>query len=232
VRDLTLVDVVCLAGGGSPGTSLRLVTGGARVGWQAGEGRPGGPFPRSVAYDQRSDADLLIEAGRGDGGAFAELTLRYTPRLRGLVRRIAGNDNIVDEAVQETLLRVWRSAERFDPERASVATFTFAIARNVVTDLWRRAQVRPASDGIVVEDMVTARDDVEPMLTGLLVRDALASLSPEHRQVLELGYYQGMRQTEVAERLQIPVGTVKTRTYHALRQLRQQLAEVGGASHG
>lgn len=207
------------------------MTSGQRADGRAGGGRPG-PFLRSIPYDARSDADLLAAAGEGDSGAFAELTLRYTPRLRGLVRRIAGNDSIVDEAVQETLLRVWRSAERFDPDRATVATFVFAIARNVVTDLWRRAQVRPIGVVDVTDQTIAARDDVDPMLTGLLVRDALATLSPEHRQVLELGYYQGMRQAEVAERLQIPVGTVKTRTYHALRQLRHQLADVGGAING
>lgn len=193
--------------------------------------RLGAVTSRGSGFDSRTDAELLVAAGRGDDLAFGELTARYSPRLRGLVRRIAGSDALVDEAVQETLLRVWRNAARFDPQRATVATFAFAIARNVVTDLWRRAQVRPVSAGGVAEETVTARDDVDPMLTGLLVRDALAGLSAEHRQVIELGYYQGMRQNEVAERLQIPIGTVKTRTFYALRHLRAQLAEAG-TGHG
>jgi RNA polymerase sigma-70 factor (ECF subfamily) len=168
------------------------------------------------------DARLMARIAAGDRrDALGELYGRYERRLYGLGLKLLGDQSLAEELVQETFLRVWRNASRFDPARASVATYIFTIARRIAIDLWRRPSSRPFSPE--PEDEVSPGDPVERVLVGLTVRDALESLSEDHRRVLELSYGRDMNQRAIAERLGVPLGTVKTRTYHGLRALKHAL---------
>jgi RNA polymerase sigma-70 factor, ECF subfamily len=129
--------------------------------------------------------------------------------------------------VQETFVRLWQQSRRFDPSRGNVSTFLFAIARRIAVDLWRRPSSRPFEPEPAEAEATGTEDPVDGVLEGLAVRDAMQSLSPAHRQILELFYGQDRKQTEIAELLGLPLGTVKTRSYYALRALKLALQERG-----
>src|SRR5438132_7502144 len=170
------------------------------------------------------EAALVARVASGDAGApLKELYRRYEARLYGLGLRLLGDPGLAEELVQETFVRVWRNAGRYERGRGSVSTFVFTIARRIAVDLWRRPSSRPFAPP--PDDSAAPGDAVERVIVQLAVRDALDSLSAAHREVLELSYAQDMRQADVAARLGIPVGTVKTRTYHALRSLKAALEE-------
>ncbi len=187
------------------------------------------------------DADLLARVAAGDRGAsLEELFARYAPRVFGLGLRLLGDRGLAEELVQETFVRVWRVADRYDATRGSAPTFVFTIARRLAVDLARRPSSRPflgpAPDETTGGDHRQARRpradeggaaEAEAIVVGLIVRDALDALTPAHRDVLELSYRSGLTQPEIARRLGLPLGTVKTRTYYALRALKLALEERG-----
>jgi RNA polymerase sigma-70 factor (ECF subfamily) len=177
------------------------------------------PVPDVIA-----DADLLQAVAAGDRGQpMRELYGRYATRIYGLGVQLLGDRGLAEELVQETFVRLWRSAPRFDPDRGSPPTFIYAIARRLAIDLWRRPSSRP----LAVDEVPPDDDQIDRVLVRLDVRDALDSLSAAHREVLELSYNEHLKQTEIAERLGIPLGTVKTRCFHALRSLKIALDERG-----
>jgi RNA polymerase sigma-70 factor (ECF subfamily) len=133
------------------------------------------------------------------------------------------------EVVQDVFTRVWRHAESFDPGRASFRTWIYGIARNAIIDLERRRSVRPSL--VAREDesdeVAATNDSIERALLGWQVSAALARLTPEHRQVIRLAHFQGLRLREIAELTGLPLGTVKSRVSYALRGLRLALEEMG-----
>jgi len=161
-----------------------------------------------------------------------ELYDRYATPIYRLGLGLLGDGHHAEELVQETFLRLWRSAPRFDAAQSSVSSFVFLLARRAATDAHRRQAARPRVAGEPEPDDHPAPDPVpeealERMSVAVEVRDALATLSGQHREVLELGYDHELTQTEIARRLDIPLGTVKTRTYHALRAMRFELDRRG-----
>lgn len=168
---------------------------------------------------------LLQKVAGGDlGQPLEELYRRYERRLYNLGLKTFANTGLAEELVQETFLRVWRAADRFDPQRGSAGAFIFGIARNIAIDLFRRPSSR------VVEELPTNRsvdDRVDQLIDGFTVQQALKTLSPVHREVVEAVYGRGERAVEVAERLGIPAATVRTRSFHGLRALGEALHRLG-----
>src|SRR5436190_7416539 len=155
------------------------------------------------------DAALLEAVGRGDRErALPELYRRYERRLYGLGFRLLGDQGLAEELVQETFLRVWRTADRFDPARGTVPAFIFSIARRLAIDLYRRPSSRPFQPE--VEEDPRPDETIDRLLLRLGVRDALDALTPAHRQVLEMSYQHDLTQVEIASRLGISLGTVKS----------------------
>lgn len=175
------------------------------------------------------EAALLAQVARGDRGEpLEELFRRYAGRLYALGLGLLGDTGLAEELVQESFVRLWRQAPRFDPARGTVATFVFALARRIAVDLWRRPSSRPIlADPKGHMDLRTSADPAAVVVDGVVVRRALDSLSPAHRQVIELSYGGGLTQVEIAQRVGVPLGTVKTRTYHALRALKLELESQG-----
>ena len=137
--------------------------------------------------------------------------------------RLLGDRGLAEELVQETFVRLWRNSSRFDPDRGSAATFISAIARRLAIDLWRRPSSRPLQlDATPPDD-----DQVDRLLIRLDVRDALDSLSDAHREVLDSPTTSASNRQRSRPRLGIPLGTVKTRCFHALRALKAALDERG-----
>jgi RNA polymerase sigma-70 factor (ECF subfamily) len=150
----------------------------------------------------------------------------FRPLLR-FVLLLTGNRERAEEVVQETIVRAWRQhATGFETDRPD--GWLYIVARNLVTDLRRHDAIRPV---IVHDDVALKRasesDQFEKAVLRRVVADALSQLTPKHRDVLIAIYYQDCSLAEVAQRLGIPVGTVKSRSYHALRELRVVLEKSG-----
>jgi RNA polymerase sigma-70 factor, ECF subfamily len=175
-----------------------------------------------VAFEEARLLQLVAGGDRAE--PLEELYDRYAPRVYGLGIQLLGDRGLAEDLVQETFVRLWRSAPRFDPAKGSVPTFLFTLARRAAVDMWRR---RNRDGRRTPLDAEPAADDdaFGELLMGLDVRAALEELSEKHREVLELHYDDGLTQQQISERLAIPLGTVKTRTYHAMRALRDKLEE-------
>jgi RNA polymerase sigma-70 factor, ECF subfamily len=169
-----------------------------------------------MAVSSAEDSALRALYEQHAGPLFA-----YALRLTG------GDRGRSEDIVQETLLRAWRHPQALDPERGPVRSWLFTVARNVAVDAHRARKARPTEVGDEALAVVPAVDEIEQALDRWLIADALATLSVEHRAVLVETYYRGRSVAEAAATLGIPAGTVKSRTFYALRALRLALEERG-----
>jgi RNA polymerase sigma-70 factor (ECF subfamily) len=152
----------------------------------------------------------------------------HGPELYRFALRSLGDRGLAEEAVQETFVRAWQAANRFDDALGSLRTWLFAIVRNVVIDLSRARAVRPAlAAGSRTNDTIVLDDDVERVLVAWQVEEALQKLSDEHRAALVEVHYKSRPYHEVAHELGVPVGTIKSRVYYALKAMRLALDELG-----
>jgi RNA polymerase sigma-70 factor, ECF subfamily len=185
------------------------------------------------------DPPVLPGVATVDIDAVAELWERYADRIRSLGLNLSAFDScFADDLVQETFARLWRSASRYDASLGSEPTFVFTVARRAAVDLWRRGR-RSSHDqsldltdasgapGRILPPSAHSDDGHDAVLTGWVVNEALTALGPAQRQVIDLAYFGQLSQSEIATRLGIPLGTVKTRTFAALKILRAALAEQG-----
>ena len=147
------------------------------------------------------------------------------PLLRYAVHLMNGDRQRAEDIVQETLLRAWQHPEAIAGRPAR--PWLFAVARNLAIDSYRARKARPHEVGEAGLGVVPAPDDPERALESWAVADALAALRPEHRRVLLETYYRGKSVAEAATALGVPAGTVKSRTFYALRALRLALEERG-----
>lgn len=148
--------------------------------------------------------------------------------LYGFAVRRNHDHHAAEEAVQETFIRAWRAADRYDDSAGSLRTWLFAILRNVLVDASRAAAVRPPmSKGNEPEVTDRREDEFERILDGWMVEDALRRLRPDHRRILVEVHLRGRPYAEVAEELGIPEGTARSRTFYALKALRLALEEMG-----
>ncbi len=148
--------------------------------------------------------------------------------LWGYCLRLAGHDRArAEDLLQETLLRAWRNTAVLDQSRGSLRSWLFTVARNLAIDEWRtkRHQLEIAVDEVPEPAGLT--DHTDGLLLTWVVADAITRLSPEHRAVLACCYYRGMSVADASRHLEIPEGTVKSRTHYALRALRLALEEMG-----
>lgn len=158
----------------------------------------------------------------------AELYRAYhRPLLSFVVRLTRGDVQWAEDVVQETMVRAWRSADRFDADASSLMPWLATVARHIVIDDQRRKDARPheADEGPL--ESVPMPDQMEDLLRQVVVSDALDSLSPAHREILNETVLRDRSVNDAAETLGIPVGTVKSRAYYALRALRVALEERG-----
>jgi RNA polymerase sigma-70 factor (ECF subfamily) len=176
----------------------------------------------------RATADALIRAiaERRDREAFVALFQEFAPRLKSYMIRLGAPATQADELAQETLVAVWRKAHLFDPARASAATWIFRIARNLRLDAGRRDRSAASYEHDLTdspeppetpEGAAVARQRRER------VRQALILLPPDQLDVLQLSFFQDFPHAEIAERLRLPLGTVKSRIRLALSRLRGAL---------
>ena len=170
-----------------------------------------------------SDADLLVCVAEHDREAFELLYRRYVRSVFGLALRRLRDRHRAEDAVQETFAAVWRSARSYRPERGPAAPWLYAVARNAVVDR-QRARYEPPSE---VPDTASGElgpaGRAESSFVRWRVHRALEELPEKEREVVELAYWSELSQSEIAEYLHIPLGTVKTRTRSALARLARVL---------
>ena len=174
-----------------------------------------------------SDEALVALAARSDEIALAELYDRFASIAYGLARRILRDAALAEDAVQDAFLDIWRSAPRFVPERGRASTWLLTFVHRRAVDLVRREE-RRRTDVLGGTDEATvpaADDDAWARLERERVQTALAQLPDTQREALELAYYGGFTQSELAERLGQPLGTIKSRMFSGLSRLRELLAE-------
>ncbi len=161
------------------------------------------------------NSELLKQIAMGSEDAFRMLWDRFGAGVYTVCRRRLGDVGAAEDATQEAFTSVWRRAGTFDPTRGSAAAWLYAVARNAAAQLVRKGQ---AGARLTVLDDQTADAENDPVV-GLALHAALTRLPATERQVLELAYFDDMTQTQIAERLRLPLGTVKTRTRAGLHRL-------------
>lgn len=182
------------------------------------------------------DAALVARMGAGDEQAIGTLYDRWEHGVRTLAVRLVGDSTEAEDVVEEVFWQAWRQATRFDVNRGGAGTWLLTIARSRSLD--RLRSLRRSRDEQGLDDLVDSGSeqlasasadplaDVERGERSRIVREALRSLPAQQREALELAYFEGLSQTEIAERTSLPLGTVKTRMRLALQKLRERLGDL------
>jgi RNA polymerase sigma factor (sigma-70 family) len=185
----------------------------------------------------RDDLELHRSLSAGDRGAFDALYRRYSGSAYGLAYRITGQQLLAQDVVHDAFMALWRAPEAFDPARGAFRSFFLSLVHHRAVDTVRReerirareqraANLEPAAVEDPAEGVIDAADVAARRIE---VRAALETLSPDQRQVLEMAYFGGRTQVQIAEEIGIPLGTVKTRTFAAMRKLRSLLEPAATA---
>jgi RNA polymerase sigma-70 factor (ECF subfamily) len=172
-----------------------------------------------------SDGDLIQRVGSGDRNAFEALYRRFARPVFGLALRRLGDRGRAEDALQETFASIWRSASTYRPERGPGAPWLYAVARNAIVDRGRSRVEIPAEPPEEQAADPGPPEQAEASWLAWRMHLALQELPESERTLLELAYWSGLSQSEVAKFLNIPLGTVKTRTRSALARLADMLEE-------
>jgi RNA polymerase sigma-70 factor (ECF subfamily) len=182
-----------------------------------------------VALESLTDEALVLLVARGEEDALRELVRRYGGAILGLARRMGLDPATREDCLQEVVQRIWKGASGYDPRRTSAKSWLLAVAHHQAVDMVRRQAVRPQPLEPDPEeesfDVPGPGMDEVAILDRLRLKRALARLSPEEREVVEILYYQGYPHGAAAKRLGIPLGTLKTRARRALEKLKEVLDE-------
>jgi RNA polymerase sigma factor (sigma-70 family) len=183
---------------------------------------------RSRDLAHLSDEALVALVARSDESALAELYDRVGGTAYGLAYRVLRDEALAEDAVQEAFLGLWRSAGSFIPERAKASTWILTLVHRRAVDLVRREQRRRAEplEGAPEPAVGSAEEAAWLRLDRELVQAALAQLPDQQREAIELAYYGGYTQSELADRLGQPIGTIKSRMFAGLTRLRELLEDT------
>jgi RNA polymerase sigma factor (sigma-70 family) len=175
-----------------------------------------------------SDEALVALAARSEQTALAELYDRYGRPAYGLALRVLRDEALAEDAVQDGFMAVWKTATRFAPERGKASTWILTIVHRRAVDVVRREQRRRADSLDVAPEQGggAADDEAWLRLQRERVQAALRQLPDQQREALELAYYGGFTQSELAERLGQPIGTIKSRMFMGLARLRELLGDL------
>ena len=170
---------------------------------------------------------LLEAVCRGEKDAFALLYDQYSAALFGVVLKVVHEQVRAEEVLQDAFVKIWRSAAAYDPSKGRVFTWMLNIARNTAIDVVRSAEYRGSAKIQPLEDHVyrTGSEDLRDKVDHIGMDKIMNALPPEQREVIDMAYYQGWTQQEIAERTGTPLGTVKSRTRAALSHLREAMKD-------
>ena len=192
--------------------------------------RPQDERRRQRMTSQPTDLELLQGIAIADREAFRRFYDRHAPQVLAYVRSLGRSRDASEDVVQEVFLAVWRKAGTYRPERGDVAGWLYTMTRNKVVDLWRKLPTGSDQSSEESLAVLSARPEADSRVVTISLRKALADLKVEQRQALELAYFGGLTYEETAERLKLPVGTLKSRIRAGLALMRGVLQESGSSS--
>ncbi|MCC9624708.1 sigma-70 family RNA polymerase sigma factor [Thalassospira sp. MA62] len=188
--------------------------------------RPGPVDP----VEAKNCAEWIVSVATSrDRAAFARLFAHFAPRVKAYMFRFGGNSETAEEMAQEAMMQVWRKAHLFDPSKAAASTWIFTIARNLRIDRFRQRkhiEVDDSDPTLIVDDDPLADEVVSRDEEASIVKAAMEELPADQKVVVELSFFEDCSHSEIAERLNIPLGTVKSRLRLALGKLRDGLEDV------
>ena len=181
----------------------------------------------------QDDPNSLVEriGQNRDKAAFAILFKQFGPKLKSLMLRLGTNTSTAEELVQETMLSVWRKSHTFDSSKASASTWMFTIARNLRIDRFRsesRPEFDPSDPALIPEPELQADDQLELKNRQKYVRKCLDELPNDQREVVQLSFMQGLSHQEISDKIDIPLGTVKSRLRLSFGKLRTTMGKTDG----
>jgi RNA polymerase sigma-70 factor (ECF subfamily) len=183
----------------------------------------------------KDDSDLARRLKARDAHAMADLYDRYGRIAYSLILRVVRNAAVAEDLVQETFLRVWNRVQSFDQERGALGPWVLTVARNQAIDYLRSVDGRMSTRALELDRLEnpTLFCDLEDSALSIdrarRLKAAFEKLNPQQRMVIELAYFEGLTQTEMADRMKQPLGTVKTWVRSALKILREDLMEAASA---
>ncbi len=183
------------------------------------------------AFDLDQEIELLKRVGQGDRLAFSDLYDRFSGVLFSTAFRILNNQEGAEDVLQDVFVQIWEKAPLYDPSRGKPLTWAVTLTRNKAIDRLRslqrryrmQEQVEKESQTFEQFDDRSSLDAVDSVEKGHLVREAITKLSKEQREAIELAFFSGLTQTEIAEHLNEPLGTVKARIRRGMMKLREVL---------
>ena len=183
--------------------------------------------------DEHLPGELLTAVAGGDLEAFSALYDMFERPVFSVALRATSDRQRAEEAVQDTFLKIWRKARGYDPAKGAAQSWIFTIAKRSAIDVSRREQRAPLPTDLTPED-APVPDANDELTATWQVNLALSELPPDQRTAVDLFVLEGLTHAEVAERLELPLGTVKTRIYGGLKRLRETLERRGtmGVNHG
>jgi RNA polymerase sigma-70 factor (ECF subfamily) len=175
-----------------------------------------------TATQSHIDEKFIQELKSRSEEAFAKLYDNYSGALYGILFRMLGKQEIAQDALQESFVKIWKNIESYDRTKGTVFTWMLNISRNHAIDVMRSKNMRQKIQSIdksvgVVNNQISTKTNEDHFL----IKELVENLKPEHRQMIEMAFYKGYTQEELAEELNMPLGTVKTRARAALAQLRK-----------
>ena len=187
-----------------------------------------------IDLTEAQDRELVARVRRRDEEAFRSLFARYAPAAKALAQRVVRQAHLAEEIVQEAFLAVWRNPDGYDAERGSVRSWLMGTVHHRAVDLVRREEAhRRRAEQSVVDVREEQADHAQEVAAEAdrpaereMVRSALTALPAEQRDVIELMYFSGLSQSQIAEKTGLPLGTVKSRTLLAMRRLRTALGGI------
>jgi RNA polymerase sigma-70 factor (ECF subfamily) len=188
-----------------------------------------------LAVRLKDEAGIALRLRNRDPKVMGVIYDRYGRLVYSLIHRVVRDTGVAEDLTQETFLRVWNRAQAFDVERGALGPWIVTVARNRAIDYLRSSDGRMAARSLELADIehpsrfTGMEEKALSMDRARRLKDAFEKLTPNQKTVIELAYYEGLSQTEMAERMQQPLGTVKTWVRAALKALREQLGEAAAA---
>ena len=184
--------------------------------------------PKKGKVFDEMEKSLVAVGDSQDRSAFQSLFDHFAPRVKSYLQARGASPDQAEEAVQEAMLNVWRKAHQYDPKKASASTWIFAIARNARIDLVRktiRPELDPNDPALVPDAPKAAIETVSAAQEAIRIRGRVAALPPEQQEVLKLAFFEDIPHAEIAKKLGIPLGTVKSRIRLAVQRIRSEIGE-------
>lgn len=180
-----------------------------------------------------TDEERIRRVANGDRLAFEQLYDQYERLVYSIALKVIRDPHLAEEIVQDLFIKIWTHADRYEPGRGRLSSWLINMTRNLAIDRVRTTRARGMVPFVRPDEPVREISDetcaalADTTVNTIYIQEAVAALSPDHRETLELAYWQGMTHPEIARRTRVPLGTVKSRLHHALSRLRNLLVTDG-----